>query len=357
MPSTDNAVHAACLNVPSCAKAVAGETVEWYPGAGEYCPECGEALTPLDLMAAPPPAADAPARVRTLPTTIPNSPPSVADIQRSLRAHSKPRFMTPLRWFWIVAGALIAGSALVYAERVSAINRTPTDVISVCPIPSAQQLIVDLVRGYAAKSATPASRFVLTNTSSCDVRFSTAAETPDAVIASDGIVAIVNPLNAISRVSEKQLREIFAGSIRDWSQLGGPRGAIVPILPDAASDEAKVLASSLFFGVAIDRGVRQSGSSADVTRAVTGADRASRGAIGLVAFSQAVPAKVIPLAYLPPPSVLSIATRHYPYLLTIAVESASGHSAPAATGLIDYARSSDGAAIVVKNGLVPHFGS
>jgi phosphate transport system substrate-binding protein len=211
------------------------------------------------------------------------------------------------------------------------------------------------VRSYAAKTGTPAGRFVLTNGSACDVRFTLAAESPDAVIAHDGIVAIVNPLNTLSRVSEKQLRAIFSGSVSDWSQLGGPPGPIIAILPDAASDESKVLASSLFFGVPIDNKVRRSPSSADVTRVVTGADKTSRSTIGLVAFSQAVSAKVVPLAYLPAPSVLSIASGRYPYTMTVAIKAASGHSADA-VGLVDYARSRDGAAIVLKNGLIPREG-
>jgi len=33
-----------CANVLGCPRAAAGEAVEWYLGAGEYCPECGEVL-------------------------------------------------------------------------------------------------------------------------------------------------------------------------------------------------------------------------------------------------------------------------------------------------------------------------
>jgi phosphate transport system substrate-binding protein len=241
-------------------------------------------------------------------------------------------------------------------SRGVAMESAQAGILDVCPIPGAQQLAADLVRGYAAKSAISADRFVLTNAAPCDVRFSTVSDTPEDIIARDGIVAVVNPLNTISHISEKQLRDIFSGSVRDWSQLGGTPGAIVPILPDAASDEAKALESSLFFGVSIGHGVRRSGSSADVTRRVTGAERASRNAIGLVAFSQALTAKVLPLADFPPPSVLSIASHVYPYTLTIAMQAAPKRNADVAAGLIGFARSSDGAAIVLRNGLTPREG-
>jgi hypothetical protein len=199
----------------------------------------------------------------------------------------KLRFKPRLRSFWIVAAAFVVSAAVVYhvARANFAIGNAPGGIVAVCPIPIAQQLAADLVRGYAAKSAISADRFVLTDSAPCDVRFSTTPDTPEDVIARDGIVAVVNPLNMISRISEKELREIFSGTIRNWSQVGMAPGAIVPILPDAASDEARALKSSLFFGVAIAHGVRRSGSSADVARGVAGTDRASRNAIGLVAFS------------------------------------------------------------------------
>jgi phosphate transport system substrate-binding protein len=237
-------------------------------------------------------------------------------------------------------------------------SQTASDSISVCPSSSARQLAIDLVRGYAAKSTTRADRFVFANagTEGCDVRFSVAPETPDAVVARDGIVAIVNPLNSIGRISESQLRGIFSGAIRNWSELGGAPAAIVPILPDASSDEATVLSSSLLYKVNIDQRVHRAGSSADVTRAVTGADRGSRGAIGVVAFSQAVSARVVPLTYLPPPNLLTIGTGRYPFTIRIAILAGPGRDAAAAAALINYARSTEGAGIVLKSGLVPREG-
>jgi hypothetical protein len=376
MSFTDSAVRlAVCSNVADCAKAAAGETVEWYPGPGEYCPDCGEALNayqpqsvqpqsvqPPEPMAAAAPAAPEPppAALSSLPNAAPQKPPTQADIGYITphpRRNRIARFMTPLRWFWIVLGAALATTAVLYmSHREVATGNAAAGVIAVCPSSNVRQLASDLVRGYAQKSATSASRFSVAAVGACDVRFSTGPEPPDAVIARDGIVAIVNPLNTIDRVSETQLRGIFSGAIRDWSQLGGAPAAIVPVLPDASTDEAKALGTSLLYNVTIDRSVRRAGSSADVTRAVTGADRTSRGAIGLVAFSQAISAKVVPLAYLPPPNLLTIGTGRYPYTMRIAIVPGPGHEAGKAAGLIDYARSGDGAAIVLKNGLVPREG-
>ena len=89
---------------------------------------------------------------------------------------------------------------------------------------------------------------------------------------------------------------------------------------------------------------------------MSGADRAAQGSIGLVAFSRSVAAKVISFGTVPAPSVVSIGAGLYPYTWTISVESGSARSAPAAAGLITYARSGEGAAIVEKDGFVQvHF--
>jgi hypothetical protein len=369
---------ATCTNIAACAKARAGEAIEWYSGAGEYCPDCGEVLKPDDVPRTQSVRFDGPADAQRLPSaekptaangraataTPPAAPrhPTVPEPGSRIHAREAPlpppgdssRLGWPSRnWLWLIGAAFASGALVIYAERRPiAAERTVSDPVEVCAIPSAQQLARDLIRGLAAKTGVHPERFVVRNGSVCDVRFSSAAATPDAVIARDGIVAIVNPLNPISRISEKQLRGIYNGSIQNWAQLGGQPGRIVALMPADASDEARAIASSVFFGAPIDSQVRREGSSTDVTRAVTGADRTSRASIGLVAFSQSIPAKVVPLAYLPPPSVLTIGTHRYPYTLTIAIETDSERAGSDAERLVDYAKSNDGAQLVAKEGLV-----
>jgi molecular chaperone DnaJ len=252
--------------------------------------------------------------------------------------------------------ALVTSAAILYAtHRNAAVASSAGGTIAVCATPSMERLAADLVRGYTAKTVNaPNPQFITrADWSACDSVFSFAPGKPEAAVARDAIVVVVNRLNAISRISEPQLRGVFTGSIHDWSELGGPRGVITPFEPDAASDEAPAIDSWLFGGLTIDRGVIRRPSSADVTRAVAGADQVSRGAIGLVTFSQAVPAKMIPLAYLPPPNVLTIASRRYPLTLTVTLQSVSQRDLAATRQLVDFARSPDGAAIVEKNGLIP----
>jgi hypothetical protein len=44
LSAEDTYRFARCINVAVCPRAAAAEPVEWYLGAGEYCPECGETL-------------------------------------------------------------------------------------------------------------------------------------------------------------------------------------------------------------------------------------------------------------------------------------------------------------------------
>jgi len=57
----------------------------------------------------------------------------------------------------------------------------------------------------------------------------------EAVIALDGLAIIVHPDNPVGELTRDQVRDIFAGKIRDWSALGGRPGAIRPHARDDAS--------------------------------------------------------------------------------------------------------------------------
>jgi len=45
-------------------------------------------------------------------------------------------------------------------------------------------------------------------------------------IAKDGLVLIVNPKNPIQNLTSDQIRDIYAATITDWSQLGGTKSKI-----------------------------------------------------------------------------------------------------------------------------------
>jgi phosphate transport system substrate-binding protein len=75
-------------------------------------------------------------------------------------------------------------------------------------------------------------------------------------IAVDALVPVVHPENSLSNLTVQQLRDIYAGRITNWKDVGGKDGNIVVISRDSASgtfeifseyimDKEKVLASAL----------------------------------------------------------------------------------------------------------------
>lgn len=55
------------------------------------------------------------------------------------------------------------------------------------------------------------------------------------MIAKDAIAIIVNPLNPVEDLSLKQVRDIFSGKIKKWSEVGGPPNPIIVITREEGS--------------------------------------------------------------------------------------------------------------------------
>jgi phosphate transport system substrate-binding protein len=55
------------------------------------------------------------------------------------------------------------------------------------------------------------------------------------VVAMDGVCIVVHPSNPVSALTTEQVRDIYLGKIKNWSQLGGPNLSIVVISRDTAS--------------------------------------------------------------------------------------------------------------------------
>ncbi|MEO7038791.1 MAG: substrate-binding domain-containing protein [Candidatus Elarobacter sp.] len=380
-----------CRN-PECSNGKDAIPVERYPGPGEYCPECGNLLdeappepaavlppTPEPVAVAAPlpePAAATPSREPvataahapeaaaggTPPGATPEPPlrrlSSLEELQRLENTLPPPEPAPapgrPNRRNLIVAAGVVAAIiAAVAVIRPMAIGG-PGGTIHVCRSSMTERFALDVIRAYAEQTRTPASRFEMATTG-CDVRFATVrANSADGLIGHDGVVVVVNPQNPLTQLSEQQLRMVFTGEIKDWSELGEPPGRIVPILPADSSDESQALMAGMLRGRQLAQYERRVPTSADVVRTVTSGR--GRGSIGLVAFSAAVPGKVVRLSALPVPSVLSIGDYRYPLTLalTVAPESTSRDTSLAA--LVQFARSDSAQAIAMRDGIIPRKG-
>jgi len=54
-------------------------------------------------------------------------------------------------------------------------------------------------------------------------------------VAMDGVCIVVHPSNPVSQLTTAQIRDIYAGAIKNWKQLGGPDMPIVPVSRDTSS--------------------------------------------------------------------------------------------------------------------------
>lgn len=55
------------------------------------------------------------------------------------------------------------------------------------------------------------------------------------IIAMDGIAVVANRSNIVSRLTGRQVRDIYAGRLTDWSQVGGGSGKIIVVSRDTSS--------------------------------------------------------------------------------------------------------------------------
>ena len=73
------------------------------------------------------------------------------------------------------------------------------------------------------------------------------------VIAHDGIAVIVNPDNPVSGLTTDQLRDIYAGKITNWSEVGGPDLAIQVVNRDEASGTREAFRTIVMGDASFDR--------------------------------------------------------------------------------------------------------
>jgi hypothetical protein len=326
-----------CRNA-NCPKGAAGERVELYPGPGEYCPDCGE---PLEAI---PPEQPAPFGGLSPLEALEQLPPEQPQAAQTRKPTNKKR---PL--FAGLAVVTVAVAAVLMLH-MSAIGLTGSaGSVRVCAGSTTNRFASDLIRGYAESNTTSESQFSIVQSAPCDVRLATAMNAnPNDTIAHDALVAVVNPANPLMRLNQDDIRRIYAGEITDWSQLGGKPGKIVAYAPTGGMNQSAGPMRLLMQGSSFGPNVQRLPSSSDVTHAVIRAD--SLGAIGLVAFSQSDPAKVLSIGP-NTPNPLSIASGAYPFSVgvTVTVESSAR---PAAAALDGYARSDGAQSIVAHSGLI-----
>jgi len=172
--------------------------------------------------------------------------------------------------------------------------------------------------------------------------------------ARDAICVIVNPANPVEHLASDQLKGIYLGTITDWSEVGGRRGRIEPVVPAPETDlmasfQQRVLGGEPPTAPAF----RAANDSATVARVL-----ATPGAIGFVSMASATgdarTLAISALTGLPYVDVDAEKVYRGDYPLTRFCNLYARSDGPKlANGLITWVSSIDGQRLVHEAGLVP----
>lgn len=172
--------------------------------------------------------------------------------------------------------------------------------------------------------------------------------------AKDAICVVVNPANPMVSLSVEDLRRIYRGEARQWTDVHGRGGAIVPIVPPLDGD----LMTSFLQRVMGGEAPLAPALRADTDSAVTGLVRSHAGAVGFVSSVHVSPGvKVLRLSSLTglpdwKPDAERVYRGEYPLsrVLNLYVRSTGPKLA---NGLITFVATRDGQRIVHEAGFVP----
>jgi phosphate transport system substrate-binding protein len=172
--------------------------------------------------------------------------------------------------------------------------------------------------------------------------------------ARDAVVAVVHPANRLENLALDELRGIYQGRIRNWSELGGEALAIEPVVSTPGGDlytyfEQRVMNSEPVTAPAVHAG-NDSAVAARVAR--------THAAIGFVSLAAAGPEvralRISSLSGLPywRPDPEAVYRGDYPLTRFFHLYARTG-GRPLANGLITFVTSREGQAIVREAGLIP----
>ena len=173
------------------------------------------------------------------------------------------------------------------------------------------------------------------------------------VIAHDGIAVIVNTDNPVQNLSTDQLRDIYAGKITNWSEVGGDDLKIQRVNRDEASGTREAFKSIVMDGASFDRGAAVLSGTGQVRDVVS----RSAGAIGYISlgfveskFAETA-VRAINVNHVEP-SEKTIASGGYPISRDLYFY-IKGTPSPEAQAYIDYVVSDKIDAIVRDAGFIP----
>ena len=164
----------------------------------------------------------------------------------------------------------------------------------------------------------------------------------------DGVAVVVHPSNPVRALTAKQVQQIFAGSIRNWKNLGGPDAAIHLFTRDEASGTREVFWEKLLHKGAIARGANVVASNGAMKVAVA-QDKAAIGYVSIGHVDRTVQAVVLDNVAASQTNALN---GTYPVVRKLYMNT-RGDPVGLVKTFIEYIRSAEGAKIIQKHGYLP----
>ncbi len=173
------------------------------------------------------------------------------------------------------------------------------------------------------------------------------------VIAIDGLAILVHPGNPVSQMSIDTLARVFAGEVRNWSELGGPDRAIQLYARDDRSGtwdtfKSLVLGKTHSLHASARRYESNDQLSDDVSRDPAG--------IGFAGLASVRNAKVLAIsdgnAPALKPNQLTVASEDYPLARRLFMYTPGPATRPMASELVEFALGPEGQSLVAQSGFV-----
>jgi phosphate transport system substrate-binding protein len=175
------------------------------------------------------------------------------------------------------------------------------------------------------------------------------------VVGLDGIAIVVHPENPVATLTMDQLRQVFNGSLKSWSQVGGPDQPILVLSRESSSGTYGFFKEHVLKNDDFGAEVRLMPSTAAIVQAAT-QDRWAIGYVGL-GYTKDAQVKILSVkadANAPAisPSVESVKDQSYAIARTLLLY-APADRAGLAKAFVEHALSDAGQKIVTETGYIP----
>ena len=171
------------------------------------------------------------------------------------------------------------------------------------------------------------------------------------VIGLDAVVILIHPTNAVTRLTVKQIADIFSGRIRNWRDVGGDDAPIKLLARDNNSGTYDTFKNLVLGAEALDASAQRFESSDELSERVS-SDPQAIGFTGLAYIRNAKPVTLDECGTAYAASAFSVKTEEYPLSRRLFMYRLPNDASETTTSFIKFAQSTAGQTIVSRSGFV-----